>query len=84
VKKTEAQTTWQLVELYGLWWAYEGELPPPEAFQTHGRRPHPPIVGQYPSRVIPEEMLKGRSSRRGETADPQTPLRLPPMGRLGR
>jgi hypothetical protein len=31
---------WELVELHGLWWAYRGELPPPEAFQTHGRSPH--------------------------------------------
>jgi hypothetical protein len=29
--------TWQLVEQHGVWWAYQGELPPPEAFQTHGR-----------------------------------------------
>jgi hypothetical protein len=29
--------TWQLVELHGCWWAHEGELPPPEAFTTHGR-----------------------------------------------
>src|SRR5262247_487282 len=28
---------WQLVEQHGCWWAYEGELPPPEAFTTHGR-----------------------------------------------
>jgi hypothetical protein len=25
---------WQLVELHGCWWAYEGELPPPAAFRT--------------------------------------------------
>jgi hypothetical protein len=23
---------WELFELHGLWWAYRGELPPPEAF----------------------------------------------------
>ena len=31
--------TWQLVEQHGLWCAYEGELPAPEAFQTHRRPP---------------------------------------------
>ena len=25
--------TWQLVEQHGLWWAYKGELPPPEAYR---------------------------------------------------
>ena len=81
MKKTEVKTTWQLLELYGLWWAYEGEVPPPEAFQTHGRSPHPPILGPYPSRVIAEEMLKRHRSRRGDPADPQARFRLPPMGR---
>jgi hypothetical protein len=37
--------TWQLVELYGCWWAYEGELPPPEAFRTHGHAGH--ILGPF-------------------------------------
>jgi len=41
----EVKKTWQLVEQHGLWWAYEGELPPPEAFQTHSRPRHPPILG---------------------------------------
>jgi hypothetical protein len=32
---------WQLVELHGCWWAYEGKLPPPEAFtrRSSGRIP---------------------------------------------
>jgi hypothetical protein len=34
VTKSEAKKTWQLVELHGCWWAYEGELPPPEAFNA--------------------------------------------------
>jgi hypothetical protein len=53
----EVNKTWQLVEQHGLWWAYEGELPPPEAFQTHNRPPHPPILGPYPSRVVAEALL---------------------------
>jgi hypothetical protein len=44
--------TWQLVELHGCWWAYEGELPPPEAFTTHGRPRHLPIIGPFPSRAM--------------------------------
>src|SRR5262245_66432362 len=41
-EENEVKKTWQLVELHGCWWAYEGELPPPEAFTTHGPLP---IVG---------------------------------------
>jgi hypothetical protein len=37
---------WELVELHGLWWAYRGELPPPEAFQV--RRPER-LIGGLPS-----------------------------------
>jgi hypothetical protein len=77
---TATKKTWQLVELHGCWWAYEGEsLPPPEAFQSHGRPPQPPILGPYPSRVIADAML--RQPRRGGPADPQKGFRLPPMGR---
>jgi hypothetical protein len=54
----EAKKTWQLVEQYGLWWAYEGELPSPEAFQTHSRPRHLPILGPYPSRVVAEAILR--------------------------
>jgi integrase len=36
-EKRDVEKGWELVELHGLWWAYRGELPPPEAFQTHGR-----------------------------------------------
>jgi hypothetical protein len=43
---------WELVELHGLWWAYRGELPPSEAFTTHGRSHHSAIRAPYPSRVI--------------------------------
>jgi hypothetical protein len=35
--KMQVKKSWQLAEQHGLWWAYEGDLPPPEAFQTHGR-----------------------------------------------
>ena len=48
--------TWQLVEQHGVWWAYQGELPPPEAFQSHGRPPRP-VLGPYASRVIAEALL---------------------------
>ena len=57
--------TWQLVEQHGVWWAYQGELPPPEAFQTHGRPHHPPILGPFVSRVIAEALLGRRLDRRG-------------------
>ena len=63
--RSEVKKTWQFAELHGCWWAYEGELPPPEAFQTHGRRPETPILGPYPSRVIAEAML--RKPQRGAT-----------------
>ena len=80
--------TWQLVEQHGLWWAYKGELPPPEAFQSHGRPRHLPILGPYPSRVIAEALLGQHSGRRsakglGPAADPQTRFRLPPIRRRG-
>ena len=57
-EKLEEKKTWQLVEQHGLWWAYDGELPPPEAFQSHSRPRHPPILGPYPSRVIAEASLR--------------------------
>jgi hypothetical protein len=57
--------TWQLIELHGCWWAYEGELPSPKAFKTHGRPPQPPILGPFPSRAVAEAMLQRHLSRRG-------------------
>lgn len=57
----EVAKTWQIVEQHGLWWAYEGELPPLEAFQTHGRSRHLPILGPYPSRVVAEALLRRHS-----------------------
>jgi hypothetical protein len=59
---TKSEQTWQLVELHGCWWAYEGELPPPEAFATHGRA-HP-ILGPFPTRAIAEQQLPQLVSRR--------------------
>jgi hypothetical protein len=59
----EEKRNWQLVELHGLWWAYQGEMPSPEAFQTHGRPYHLPIVGPYPSRKAAEALLR-RDGRR--------------------
>jgi hypothetical protein len=56
--------TWQIVEMHGAWWAYEGELPPPEAFRTHGRPPNPPILGPYPSRAVAEMLLQKQRDRR--------------------
>ena len=63
VTKSEAKKTWQLVELHGCWWAYEGELPPPEAFTTHGRPRHLPILGPFPFRAMAEEQLPRLVSR---------------------
>jgi hypothetical protein len=64
--------TWQLMELHGCWWAYEGELPPPEAFRTHGRAARH-ILGPFPTRAVAEEqlprlLLSRRQTR--ATADP--------------
>jgi hypothetical protein len=56
--------SWQLVERHGLWWAYEGALPTPEAFRTHGRRPDTPILGPYPTRLIAETLLRKQLDRR--------------------
>ena len=27
----QVKKSWQLAQQHGLWWAYEGDLPPPEA-----------------------------------------------------
>ncbi len=62
--KMQAKKSWQLAEQHGLWWAYEGDLPPPEAFQTHGRPRHVPILGPYPSRKIAEALLRRHLERR--------------------
>jgi hypothetical protein len=62
---------WQLVELHGCWWAYEGELPPPEAFTTHGRAARH-ILGPFPTRAMAEEQLPRLLSRR-ETRAPAYP-----------
>jgi hypothetical protein len=71
-----SQAAWRLVELHGCWWAYEGELPPPEAFKTHGRPPQPPILGPYPARAVADAMLHQHLSRRDRgtraTADPSS------------
>jgi hypothetical protein len=40
--------TWHLVEQHGCWWAYEGELPPPEAFTTHRRSATCPYSAPFP------------------------------------
>jgi hypothetical protein len=52
---TATEKTWQLAELHGCWWAYEGELPPPEAFTTHGHARH--ILGPFPTRAMAEQQL---------------------------
>src|SRR5262245_29469920 len=62
--------TWQLVELYGCWWAYEGEMPPPEAYRTHGHDGH--ILWPVPTRALGEAGLPRRLSRR-ETRVPANP-----------
>ena len=62
--KMQVKKSWQLTEQHGLWWAYEGDLPPPEAFQTHGRPRHVPILGPYPSRKIAEALLRRHLERR--------------------
>jgi hypothetical protein len=56
--KLGANKTWQLVEQHGLWWAYQGDMPSPEAFQTHGRPYHLPLLGPYPSRKVAEALLR--------------------------
>jgi hypothetical protein len=61
--REEKRVTWQLVEQHGCWWAYEGELPPPEAFPTHGRAARH-ILGPFPTRAMAEEQLPQLLSRR--------------------
>jgi hypothetical protein len=61
--KMQVKKSWQLAEQHGLWWAYEGDLPPPEAFQTHGRPRYVPILGPYPSRTIAEALLRRHLAR---------------------
>ena len=60
----QVKKSWQLAEQHGLWWAYEGNLPPPEAFQTHGRPRHVPILGPYPSRTVAEALRRHLERRR--------------------
>jgi hypothetical protein len=62
--KMQVKKSWQLAEQHGLWWAYEGDLPPPEAFQTHSRPRPVPILGPYPSRTIAEALLRRHLERR--------------------
>jgi hypothetical protein len=62
--KTRVRKIWQLTEQHGLWWAYEGELPPPEAFQTHGRPRHVPILGPYHCHAVAEALLLRHLDRR--------------------
>src|SRR5262245_2017022 len=59
--KLGANKTWQLVEQHGLWWAYQGDMPSPEAFQTHGRPYHLPLLGPYPSRKVAEAGIRDRN-----------------------
>jgi hypothetical protein len=69
--------TWQLVEQHGCWWAYEGELPPPEAFTTHRRSGHLPILGPFPTRAMAEARLQRHLSGRGaKQAAMSRPARL--------
>ena len=53
---------WHLIEHGGLWWAYRGPTPPPEAFVTHGR-PTSNIFGPYASRSMAEALLPKRLGR---------------------
>jgi hypothetical protein len=78
--RSETKKAWQLVELHGCWWAYEGELPQPEAFQSHRRQPQTPILGPYVSRAIADAMLHRHLSRR----DPEVRTRANPSDVLRR
>jgi hypothetical protein len=64
VTKSEAERTWGFAELHGCWWAYEGKIPPPEAFKSHGRPPRRPILGLFSSRHMAEARLGEHLSRR--------------------
>jgi len=77
VTKSEAKKTWDLLELHGCWWACEGELPPPEAFTTHGRPRHLAILGPFPFRVMAEVRLQRHLSGRAPEA-PANPSRAAP------
>jgi hypothetical protein len=80
VTKSEVKQTWQLVELHGCWWAYDGELPPPEAFATHGRSRHLRILGPFPFRAMAEAQLRRHLSSR-ETRVPAAPSAAAPRRR---
>ena len=71
--------TWHLVEQHGCWWAYEGELPPAEAFTTHRRSGHLPILGPFPTRPMAEARLQRHLSGRR----PEAPANRSPPHRRG-
>src|SRR5262245_19808242 len=66
--------TWQLVEQHGCWWAYEGELPPPEAFTTHGRAAGH-ILGPFPTRAMAAARGCGRAATAGTSKALRTAMR---------
>ena len=56
----------QIVERFGMWWGYSGELPPLEDFKTHGRPRTSTLVGPFPSRAIAESVLSSRLAKAEE------------------
>ena len=75
--KREAEEDWTRM-LVG----YEGEMPPPEAFTTHGRPRHPPILGPFPTRAVAEAQPPGPCLV-AKPAPPPTALVLHPDARDG-
>jgi hypothetical protein len=80
VTKSEAKKSWQLVELHGCWWAYEGELPPAEAFTTHRRPHHLAILGPFPFRAIADAQLRRHLASRSPEASANASAAAPRRG----
>jgi hypothetical protein len=70
-----SQIAWQLVELHGCWWACDGELPPPEAFQSHRRQPNRQFLGHMP-------LVRSRKQCCTATCLVATPKSVPRANRL--
>jgi hypothetical protein len=74
---------WELVELHGLWWAYRGELPPPEAF-TRGLVGGTFVVIVVVDDIDQSDSLSHLAPRRRRRPDGATRGARGPSGAAGR
>jgi hypothetical protein len=68
--KMQVKKTWQLAERHGLWWAYEGDLPPPEALSDP--RPPTPCTDTW---AIPVPHDRGDAVAAASRTSPRLKLR---------